>query len=136
MKKDKKIIIVVVLAAVILAYFLFFKNKIKESGATSNAIDSSDAALVRKMMQLGNTYIQGGYPNWILTMANENLTNPMVDPYYNINGRLTKAGALLATYDSAYFGYGYPYKKEGDEAKLHSELHALLQAEQRKYLGF
>lgn len=84
------------------------------------------SAAYNDMLALGNQYINGGFPQWLLDAASAGKVNLVAD--YLVKGKATDYGKLLAAYDQQYFGYGYDYKSgkpaknTGDEYALHEAL--------------
>lgn len=135
MNKKKIIAIFVLLGLVGAAAWYFYKK-----GSIGRTTGKSD--LFKQMLSLMDSWIKDGgvmqTPAWLLELADRRYDNQEpTDAYYLIGGKLTDAGALLATYDAAYFGYRYPYKNgkfdknTGDEYTLHEGLHKLLQQAKR-----
>lgn len=127
MSKKKIIAISILLALVALAGWYFYK---KGSGGKSD--------LYNRMLDFAKTKIPGGMPTWVLEIAAEKMVSGDVHKDYLIGGKLTDAGALLAAYDSSYFGYGYDYvdgkgkKTSGAEYDLHEGLWKMMHDARRK----
>lgn len=93
------------------------------------------------MLALGNQYINGGFPQWLLDNAAAGKVN--LDSGHLVKGKPTDYGKLLAAYTQQYVGRGYDYKSgkatpaaggkyTGDEKALHDALWARFYQEKNK----
>ncbi len=115
MKKKKiiSIVIIVAIAALALWYFVFRKNKL--SGSTSTLDEQQYNALYDYLM---NNIDQQAVRGWLGDLAREAYESGDIDPYYKVDGRTTKTGALMAVYARAYANPDYKYKFKQPHAQV------------------
>lgn len=128
--KNTKILIIagIVLAAGVAAYFLFRKKDPLAGAAPKDGMGGTvagDQATYDKMYNLLKANIDANALNhWLGDIARENLTSGNVHPDYLINGQITKSGALLSAWATAYQPYPeYTFRK--DRNVLNGEMYNL-----------
>lgn len=120
MKLNKKTIIGIVLAlAVVIAVWYFFIRKSDPLAGASNPMGGSggsgvpgdDAAYNQLINYLKANIDPMAMDNWLGDIAKTNYTTGNVNPDYLINGQITKTGALLSAWATAYQPYpNYTFK--------------------------
>lgn len=126
MKLTKKTIIGIVLliaVAVALWYFVFRKKAGAVDGL--DAVDAGDQAAYDAMFNLMSANVGPHDMVWIGDLAKKYYTGESreTDAGRLINGRSTKAGALLSTWATAYYPYDYTFKM--DKNQLNGQLYSI-----------